>query len=247
MEMARDAGSRPFSSLWEPGPTASKSNFVRESLEVTYGNIAAHFHATRSRPWPATMGFIMEFLEDSRIIDIGCGNGRNAVYMANRGLRVTGLDMSPELLAMARENAMEKEVGLRCEFIRGVITHLPFPDNEFDGGLYIASLHHLATDDERLASLNEMARVLRPGARALVSVWDRGQEKFRELVDIWEEHPLFERGDVFIPWKSGEKEWPRYYHLFTENEFQRLLERSDLVVDRTFRSGENHYGELRKP
>lgn len=212
----------------------------------TYGNIAAHFHRTRRRPWPGTVDFIAEYAVGSWIVDIGCGNGRNAVYMAGRGLRVTGLDMSPELLELARENASEKEVAHRCEFILGDITELPFNDNNFDGGLYIASLHHLATEEERLASLHELSRVLKPGARALISVWDRDQEKFRKPVDIWEEHPLFERGDVIIPWKSEGTEWPRYYHLFTEDEFRTMLERSDLVVDGTFRSGENHYGKLRK-
>jgi len=245
--MARDAGSRPFSSLWHLNPSTSKSTFVRETLKDTYGNIAVHFHGTRRHPWPDTKNFITKFSPDARIIDIGCGNGRNAVYMAQRGSRVTGLDMSPELLQLARENASEKELGHLCEFIRGDLTELPFSNNNFDGGLYIASLHHLATEDERLASLNELSRVLRPGARALVSVWDRDQEKFLELVDIWKDHPLFELGDVFIPWKSGVKEWPRYYHLFTEEEFRTLLENSVLAVDRTFRSGENHYGMVQKP
>jgi len=244
--MARDAGSRPFSSLWDVDPSTSKSNFVRDILKDTYGNIAVHFHHTRRNPWPGTVDFIAEFTEGSQLIDIGCGNGRNAVYMAGMGFGVTGLDMSPELLQLARENAHEKGVGHRCEFILGDITKLPFHDNNFDGGLYIASLHHLATEEERSASLNELSRVLRPGARALVSVWDRDLEKFRETVDIWEEHILLERGDVFIPWKSGGKEWPRYYHLFTEDEFRILLESSDLVVDRTFRSGENHFGIVRK-
>lgn len=244
--MERDAGSKPFSSLWEFDPTTTKSRFVRDVLKDTYEKIAAHFHATRRHPWPGTMDFITEFSDGNRIIDIGCGNGRNAVYMAGMGLRVTGLDISPELLELARANANEKEVGHLCDFILGDITELPFDDNEFDGGLYIASLHHLATDEERFTSIRELSRVLRPGARALVSVWDRDQEKFRDLVDIWEAHPLFERGDVFIPWKSPGEEWPRYYHLFTELEFRTLLKMSALVVDGTFRSGQNHYGKVRK-
>ncbi|MDP6154559.1 MAG: class I SAM-dependent methyltransferase [Candidatus Thermoplasmatota archaeon] len=244
--MARDASPRPFSSLWEVDSSATKSIFVRENLMLTYGNIATHFDATRRRPWPATVDFIKVFSKGDHIIDIGCGNGRNAVYMAGRGFRVTGLDMSPELLELATENAREKEVGHLCDFIHGDMTELPFNDDEFDGGLYIASLHHLGTNDERLASLNELSRVLRPGAWALLTVWDRDLEKFRELLDIWEKHLLFERGDVFIPWKSGVNEWPRYYHLFTDDEFRTLLEMSDLVVDGTFRSGENHYGKVQK-
>jgi len=236
---------RPFPELWNVDPGTSKSSFVRESLVRTYGEIASHFHRTRRSPWPETVEFGRTFTEGDRLVDLGCGNGRNAIYLAGLGLEVAGVDFSHPLLELAEENARSHAVDHICEFVRGDLTDIPFGECEFQGGIYIASLHHLATHSERLQSLNELHRVLVPGARALVSVWGR-EERFTEQLEIWKEHPLFEYGDVMVPWKSGEKEWPRYYHLFDEREFASILNESRLAVEDVFLSGENVYGRVRR-
>lgn len=236
---------KPFPELWNVDPGTSKSRFVRDVLAGTYGEIAPHFHRTRRSPWPETVKFGRNFGKGDRIVDMGCGNGRNAIYLAGLGLEVTGVDLSQDLLELAEENAGSNAVDHLCEFVRGDLTDLPFAEGEFQGGIYIASLHHLATHGERLLSLNELHRVLAPGARALISVWGR-EKKFHELLAIWEEHPLFEYGDVMVPWKSGDEEWPRYYHLFDEREFGSLLKESDLAVEDVFVSGENIYGRVRR-
>ena len=237
---------RPFSSLWSLGPDTTKRQFVRDILKNTYGKIATHFDHTRRRPWPTTIAFRDEFSKGSRVIDMGCGNGRNALFFAEKGIMVTGVDTSPDLLEIARENARQREFGHFCEFIHGDVTEIPVEDEIFVGGLYIASLHHLATNDERLTSLNELTRVLSQGGKALISVWKRDLVKFQAFLDIWAKHPLFESGDVIIPWKNGNEEWPRYYHLFDEEGFKSLLDRSELVVKSIFHSGENLYARVEK-
>ena len=237
---------RPFSSLWNIRPDTTKGRFVRELLKNTYGEIAVHFDHTRRRPWPPTAAFRDEFSGGDRVIDMGCGNGRNSLFFAEEGIMVTGVDTSRELLELGREKARQKELDHFCKFIHGDVTDIPVEDHIFDGAIYIASLHHLATDKERLNSLDELWRVLMNGGKALISVWRRDLAKFRELLDVWEEHPLFERGDVIIPWKSGESEWPRYYHLFEEEEFGSLIGRSELVVKSIFHSGENLYAAVEK-
>ena len=236
---------KPFSELWDVDPGTSKSRFVRDVLIRTYGEIAPHFHRTRRSPWPETLDFGRTFTKGDRIIDLGCGNGRNAIYLAGLGLEVTGVDLSQPLLELAEENACSNAVDHLCEFVVGDFTNIPLGECEFQGGIYIASLHHLATHGERLLSLNELHRVLFPGASALISVWGR-EKKFQELLAVWKEHPLLEYGDVMVPWKSGNEEWPRYYHLFDEREFGSLLEESDLAVEEVFESGENIYGRVRR-
>lgn len=236
---------RPFPELWDIPPDITKAEFVRAVLKDTFRNIAEHFHETRRRPWPETREFATDLVKGSTVADLGCGNGRNSVYLAGRGAFVKGLDLSESLLELARESAEAEAVSGRCRFVQGDLTALPFKDREFDGGIYIASLHHLPAKEGRTRSLNEMNRVLKDGAPGLISVWRREQEKFRDLLDIWEEHPLLERGDVMIPWKSGSTEHPRYYHLFQEGEFSELLEDSDLMAEDVYLSGDNWYAKIR--
>ncbi len=244
--MARKVTDRPFPHLWEVDDVTSKSAFVQEILRETYGTIAQHFHRTRRYPWDEIVRFADGFRKGDVFVDMGCGNGRNAVFLAKRGMIVRGLDRSPELLQLAREFAGQENVAELCTFVEGDVKDMPFADATMGGGLYIAALHHLATQSERLASLAELERVLRDGGRGLISVWRRDLPRFESLLDVWEEHPLFERGDVMVPWKTGQNPHPRYYHLFTEDGLLSLLSRSSLRVEKVYRDDRNLFAVVRR-
>lgn len=89
-----------------------------------------------------------------RILDLGCGKGRFARILANRGARVVGLDVSPGMLAAARS------VGLDC--VLGSARRLPFASSSFDAAVAVEVFEHLGPHavDEAIA---EVSRVLRPG------------------------------------------------------------------------------------
>lgn len=116
---------------------------------------------------------VLEADGTSRVLDAGCGTGRIARRLADRGCAVTGIDLSPGMLAMARRDHPDLEVA------QGSVTDLPFPEAAFDGVLCWYSLIHL-TDDELPVALAEVARVLRPGGLVLVAfqkgegTWDVG-------------------------------------------------------------------------
>ena len=65
-----------------------------------------------------------------RVLDVACGTGVVAVTAARLGARVTGADLTPELLAQARENATI--AGLDIEWQEADVEHLPFEDRAFD-------------------------------------------------------------------------------------------------------------------
>ena len=97
-----------------------------------------------------------------RVLDAGCGTGRMARYLADRGLSVTGVDLSPGMLAMARRDHPDLEVR------EGSLLALPVEDSAFDGVLLWFSLIHL-TDDELPSALAEAFRVVRPGGHVLAA------------------------------------------------------------------------------
>ena len=123
----------------------------------------------RYRTPPKKTAFPLEYafylLGDVRgktVLEYGCGDGENTVVLANRGARVIAFDISPELLAVAKERL---EVN-RCEGVElliGSAHNLPLPDESIDVVFGMAILHHL---DLEIAS-REIRRVLKKDGRGI--------------------------------------------------------------------------------
>lgn len=97
------------------------------------------------------------------ILEYGCGDGVNTVLLANRGARVIALDLSPELIAVAKQRLLKHGITTGVDLIVGSAHNLPLPDNSIDVVFGIAILHHL---DLELSS-NEIQRVLKQNALAI--------------------------------------------------------------------------------
>lgn len=100
-----------------------------------------------------------------RVLDVGCGTGSLAIA-AKRAVgaagAVTGVDASPEMIAIAAQKA--ERAGVDVAFRNGVAERLPFPDASFDAVLGTLMLHHLPGPVRR-DFVREARRVLRPGGR----------------------------------------------------------------------------------
>ena len=106
--------------------------------------------------------YLLGDVRGKTILEYGCGDGMNTVVLSRRGARVIGLDLSPELLRLAKERSIVNQ----CEataFVLGSAHALPLPDESVDLVFGIAILHHL--DLETAAS--EVQRVLKRGGRAI--------------------------------------------------------------------------------
>jgi ubiquinone/menaquinone biosynthesis C-methylase UbiE len=100
------------------------------------------------------------------VLDVACGAGNATIPAAREGARVTGLDFSPDLLAIARERAADAMV--EVDWIEGDAQELPFDDASFDR--VISTFGHMfAPDHQRTAA--EMLRVCRPGGTIAVACW----------------------------------------------------------------------------
>jgi ubiquinone/menaquinone biosynthesis C-methylase UbiE len=99
----------------------------------------------------------------THVIDFACGNGENGIFAAQCGASVHGIDISPEGVANANQNA--KEVGLdgRCRFDVMDGENMTFADNTFDYGVEYGALHHVDLD----RALGELARVIKPGGEMI--------------------------------------------------------------------------------
>lgn len=96
----------------------------------------------------------------ARILDVPCGYGRHAVELARRGFQVTGVDISPKLLAQAREAARTR--GVAAEFRRGDMRRLRYRQR-FDAVLNLFTSFGYFGDREDLEVLKGFRRALRPG------------------------------------------------------------------------------------
>ena len=231
--------------------TKKRSKGIKEGLKGTYAAIAQHFDVTRWQPWPETKVFaemLINKREKTTVLDLGCGNGRNAVYLAKMGHRVIALDCVPEQLSVARGNAEREGVAEHVEFVEAMLPYIPLNDSTVDAVLYIATLHHLPTVEERVNSLEEVARVLKSGGEMLVSVWAIEQAKFESE---FSKHRILamEPGDVSLPWTRQVdcQIFYRYYHFFAKEEFLELFEDNDLEVVEYFYRADNHYARAVKP
>jgi SAM-dependent methyltransferase len=100
------------------------------------------------------------------VLDVGCGTGVVAVTAARSGARVTGIDLTPALLARARENSTI--AGLEIDWREGDAEALPFPDAQFD--VVLSQFGHMFAPRPEVA-ISEMLRVLKPGGTIAFSTW----------------------------------------------------------------------------
>jgi tRNA (uracil-5-)-methyltransferase TRM9 len=201
-------------------------------VRATYDRIADHFAATREYPWPE----IEEFLAGESgglALDVGCANGRHAELLADRADRVLGVDLSRGLLETARDRAGERDFAVAL--VQGDAASLPVAAGAVDLAVYVATLHHLRPRERRVASLDELARVLAPGGRALVSAWCVEHDRFDESSAF----------DTTVDWTlPGGETVPRFYHIYDRAEFAADLADSDLTVVERFVASGNCYATV---
>ena len=100
------------------------------------------------------------------VVDVGCGTGVVAVTAAQVGAKVSASDLTPELIARAKENSMIS--GFEIDFQIADVEQLPYENDKFD--IVLSQFGHMFAPRADLA-INEMLRVLKPGGIIAFSTW----------------------------------------------------------------------------
>ena len=117
-----------------------------------------------SRLYQRVIGDIAPVLSEGKVLDAGTGPGTLARDIARRlpRLQVYGIDLSEDMIRLAREHAKREQLEERAHFDSGNIAHMLYPDQSFDLVVSTISMHHWYEIEQ---PLRDLYRVLRPGGR----------------------------------------------------------------------------------
>jgi ubiquinone/menaquinone biosynthesis C-methylase UbiE len=207
---------RPNAEIASPGDGAQRE---REQVRKVYQTIADEYDeripgngVVDDIFTDSEMAFLLGKVQSSDdVLDMGCGTGRFTIPLAERAASVSGLDMSPAMLAANRKKLADH--GLDADLREGDMADLPFPDASFDVVVSMLALMHIPRQD-RQQVFREVARVLRPGGRLLIgvknSVFERMFQGDRfatiDITDVKSEELIFTKThsgeDMVAPWHS---------------------------------------------
>jgi tRNA (uracil-5-)-methyltransferase TRM9 len=212
-----------------------------------YAEQAGSFSATRQRIQPGMARSLTEWAEQHggfasssgrHILDLGCGNGNLADWLAGQGYQgvYTGVDQSAGLLAAVP--SLPDNFG----FFNGDLSKpdwlAELPVNPFDLITCFAILHHLPGEGMRLRLLRELKRLLAPDGCLILSVWQfHNSTRLMSRIQSWESVGLLpadvDEGDALLDWRAeGEAVGTalRYVHAFNEAELQHLAAKSSFQI-----------------
>lgn len=131
-------------------------------------------------------------------LDMGCGAGNEAVFLAQLGYSVTGIDFSANAIEIAKERAKTKNANVT--WLKGMVTDTGLPGNSFDFINDRACFHHVV-ENERKQYANEVYRLLKPCGRLLIrGSRDGNRQGFLEVnedaIDKFFDKNSFTRGHI---------------------------------------------------
>ena len=192
---------------------------VHARIRSAYDQIAPHYAARNSEMRDGLINLAAQFLELSgsgtRLLDLGCGAGRDMAWFESQGATVTGADISTGMLAHARQL-------VRGPLVQADMLMLPFPPAQFSGVWCMAALLHLPKA-EAPAALTEMKRILTPGGALALGLHEGEGE-------TWEINPYHVPAERFFSrYKLDEVE-----EILTRTGFRVLLKGSNTAGPRNW-------------
>jgi len=202
---------------------------IRHDVKEVYELIADEFDVTRKTEWPEFKDFLKYIGNKTKVLDLGCGNGRFYDLLKSKKIDYLGIDNSSSMINRAKMNFPD------AEFRLGDMVDLDLPNNSFDVVLSIASLHHIPSKHLRRKTASEMNRVLKKGGVLILTVWNLFQIKylpyfFKSIISFFL-HLGFKYGwnDLWLRW--GNNPLKRYYHAFLPFELLRYFKNNNWKIE----------------
>ncbi len=181
-----------------------KNNVVAKTIK-TYEELAEDYYKTHFdiNEIKNIADFFIQNLKGQKILDIGCGPGRDAKYFSEHDLEVTGIDLTSNFVKMASQNVPN------AKFMQTDMRTLDFPENTFDGIWACASFLHVPKEDAKNTLLG-FRKILKPAGLIYLSVKQGNEEKFVE--------------------KDEYKGRTKFFAFYTQDEFKNLIESCNFKI-----------------
>jgi SAM-dependent methyltransferase len=214
---------------------------------------------TAKRPWAdrteAEVDRALAMLGASggeRVLDLACGTGRHALELARRGHEVVGLDISPDLLAIAESDAAEQ--GLSATFVEVDLRQMDYHD-EFDLVLSLndGAIGYFETEEENRRSFEVIAEALRAGGGHLMQLpnvlyaethlpqktWIEGGSMIELIDHRWDPSTRYLEGTTtpihFGEVFEGVKPIPFRQRLYSADELKEIYASAGMALENVFR------------
>jgi ubiquinone/menaquinone biosynthesis C-methylase UbiE len=183
----------------------------------------------------------------SRVLDLGCGTGRQCVRMAEKGYRIVGVDISEEMVRVAKKNIESLGIDENADFVLADAEHLPLVDESFDACIAVGTLHHVPKPDSVV--LEASRKIVKGGGFFFHDPHDSPVRFiFDFLMRVWklyDEHgsndPLMKernmrlwlsaacidctiRMSVYVP--------PHFFNFFSSSTNQAILRTTDRIINK---------------
>jgi len=170
-------------------------------LGPTYDRYANLLSFGQDPRWRRFLVSRIEAGEKDTILDVATGTAAVAIELARRtGCRVVGLDQSAEMLAEGRRRVTAAGLADRIELVQGAAEQLPFPTDSFDGLTFTYLLRYV---DDPVATLAELARVVRPGGTIGMLEFGLPRGIARPAWELWVRAGLPAAGALISPGWRG--------------------------------------------
>ena len=204
-----------------------------------YRATAAEFDATRQAPWHGWERLLKSIeMPVESVLDIGCGNGRFAQFLAQRQpqpFRYIGIDSNADFLGRAREK-LAACPALDATLIESDIVLAKLPRRRAQLVTLFGVIHHMPGFARRRALLAAAAECVSPGGYLAFACWRfYEQVRFKRRIVPWRGDIRVEKHDYLLDWRGGERAL-RYCHFVDDAEHARLVKATGLTVIADYRA-----------
>lgn len=208
-----------------------------------YAAVGASFDATRREAWRGWSRLADHLQPPLRVLDVGCGNGRFGVFLAQRfgveRIVYTGTDNADFLLVRAGESLSASGVAHRL-ITADIVSDPPDPTiygDAYDLVVLFGVLHHIPDSARRAARIAELAARVAPGGVFAFAAWRFADyERFRARIIPWDAAITVETGDHLLDWRAESDAPPRYCHHVDDREHAALIDASGLKLIDDYRA-----------